>query len=170
MSSFIDNALVKLDEAAFYLALMDKLELERASFTDTRKPEIEFSYLLSALLNACYSCTEHLIRNRVNHDLIKRFRDSHPNFYKSGSDGGWRTQAVHFRPVNPQHDGYIPPPGNNVILRFREKAKPHKPGEPIKLSFGAGSYYFTDTGPQNSICNLCSQHLSYIQKLIRDCK
>lgn len=126
MNSTLANANQKIDEAQFYLTLMDKIEMERASLTKEREAKTEFSYLLSAFLNACYSCTGHLEQNEQYKETAKGFRKKHPNFYASGSEGGWRTQAVHFRPVEPQHDGYIPPPGNNVIMRFRD-SKPYTP-------------------------------------------
>lgn len=163
------NAREKLDEACFFLRLMDKIEMDRSSLTNERPPEKEFAYLLSALLGACYSSIEHLARERLNEPSVVSFKRSHPEFYKSGASGGWRTQAVHFRPVNPQHDGYIPPPGNNVILRFRKEAEPIRDGAHVELRFGSGRFYFSPSGPQNSICDLCSEHILQIQKLIDAC-
>lgn len=170
MNGAVGNAREKLDEALFYLKLMDRIEIGRSSLTDGRQPATEFSYLFSAFLNACYSCTEHLRQNKSNLDELKKFRVSHRDFYSSGPNGGLRTQTVHFRPVTPGHDGYIPPPGDNVIIRFREE-QPYSPpsGEAVNLSFGPGSFYLSSDKPQNSICDICAVHVSEIQALIGKC-
>ncbi|WP_138679165.1 hypothetical protein [Candidatus Accumulibacter phosphatis] len=170
MSDVIANANQKLDEASFYLNLMDRIEMERSSLTKNREASIEFSYLLSAFLNACYSCAEHLKQNKSNVDIVKQFRNTHSNFYASGPNGGWRTQAVHFRPVKPEHDGYIPPPGNNVIFRFRESKLYIPPkGDSVKFQFGPGSFYFSSEQAQNSICDVCATHLHDLKNLIALC-
>ena len=171
MNNILDNSKKKIDEALFYLALMDRIEIERSSLTKEREAKIEFSYLLSAFLNACYSCTEHLKQNAANKDTVRSFREKHPDFYASGSKGGWRTQAVHFRPVEPEHDGYIPPPGDNIIMRFRD-TKPYipPPGNAVDFSFGsAGRFYFSASGAQNSICDLCAIHLGDLKTLVDSC-
>lgn len=170
MSSALNNAKEKFDEALFYLKLMDRIETERSSLTEGRQPVTEFSYLLSAFLNSCYSCTEHLRQNKSNHDEVKKFRDSHRDFYSSGPNGGLRTQAVHFRPVTPGHDGYIPPPGDEVIIRFREELSPKPPSsDAVNISLGPGNFYLSNDKPQNSICNICAVHASEIRALIGRC-
>lgn len=170
MSDAVTNANQKFDEAGFYLNLMDKIELERSSLTRGREASLEFSYLLSAFLNACYSCTEHLKQNKSNQDFIKQFRHRYADFYASGPNGGWRTQAVHFRPVTPGHDGYIPPPGNNAILRFREPQPYISPkGDSVNFQFGPGSFYFSKGSAQNSICDICAVHLNDLKCLISLC-
>jgi hypothetical protein len=111
-------------------------------------------------------------QNEPYKETVKSFKKQHPDFYASGSEGGWRTQAVHFRPVEPEHDGYIPPPGNNVIMRFRG-TKPYvpPPGNAVDFSFGsAGSFYFSADGAQNSICNLCAVHLSELKGFVDSCR
>lgn len=170
MNAATSNARQKLDEAKFYLQLMDRVEMARHPLTESRDPKTEFFYLLSAFLNACYSCTEHLKQQKTNVDVVKQFRTKHSDFYASGPNGGWRTRAVLFRNVQPGHDGYIPPPGNNVILRFRDvgPAKPQNGGA-ITLAYGPGNYYFSDDGPQNSICDLCAVHLGQLRELIDSC-
>lgn len=170
MNAASNNAKQKLDEAYFYLQLMDRIEMDRHSLTPDRDPKTEFSYLLSAFLNACYSSTEHLKQETANVEIVKQFRTRHSEFYGSGPNGGWRTRAVHFRSVEPSHDGYIPPPGNNVILRFRD-TRPAEPqnGSSTTLTFGPGNFYFSDQGPQNSICDLCAVHLGQLRELVHGC-
>ena len=164
-----ENALIKVDEARFYLELMDQLEMRRQPLTAERDTSAEFSYLLSGLLNACYSCTEHLKQRKANRDRVASFRKDHSQFYGSGPRGGWRTQSVHFRSVKPESEGYHPPPGNNVVLRFRERAEPAMRGNAVNLEFGHGSFYFTEEGPQNSICDLCAVHIYQLEELIKTC-
>lgn len=169
MIEFVVNSIAKLDEANFYLSLMDRIEIERSSLTDDRQPEKEFGYLLSAFLNSCYSCIEYLAREKSNEKDVVNFKKSHPEFYKSGRDGGWRTQAVHYRPVTPEYEGYIPPPGNNAIIRFREKSMLNRAGGRVVLKFGPGRFYFTAGNPQNSICDLCAEHVCKVKSLVELC-
>lgn len=69
MEDAISNARQKIDEALFFLTLMDKVESNRVSINGEREPIQEFTYLLSAYLNACYSCGEHLKREQC---LVQR--------------------------------------------------------------------------------------------------
>lgn len=172
METTVLNARQKLDEACFYLKLMDKIEIERKPLTSGREAEQELSYLLSAFLNACYSCGEHLKQNKGSISKVKECRKKHPEFYESGPDGGWRTTAVHYKPVRPAHDGYFPPPGDNIVFRFRETEPyiPPKAGEPINFNFGPGSFYFSTNSAQNSICDLCALHIESLKKLIELCE
>ena len=78
MESTVQNAKEKFDEASFYLDLMDAVEIKRNALTKNRSAEQEFSYLLSAFLNACYSITEHLKSNASLVSKIKEFRRLHP--------------------------------------------------------------------------------------------
>lgn len=170
MATAPSNASKKIDEAHFYLQLMTKIEVDRQSLTDKRDPAAEFSYLLSAFLNACYSTTEYLKQNQENINIIKQFRTNNSDFYGHGPNGGWRTKVVHFQNIEPTLDGYIPPPGNNVILLFQEtkqtEVRSNNSANPI---FGPGKFYFSDKVPQNSICELCTVHLGQLSELINSC-
>jgi hypothetical protein len=170
MNDAVSNARQKLDEAGFYLQLMDRIETERRSLTEGREPKTEFSYLLSAFLNACYSCTEYLSRQKASAEAAERFQKEHATLYGRGPNGGWRTRAVHYRHVEPQRDGYIPPPGENIILKARG-TRPAEPqtGKSITLTAGPGRFYFSEDGPQNSICELCAVHLDQLRQLVDAC-
>ncbi|MGE6568129.1 hypothetical protein ACQKE9_06175 [Shewanella vesiculosa] len=173
MESTVQNAKEKFDEANFYLDLMDIVEDKRNALTRNRSVVQEFSYLLSAFLNACYSITEHLKSNASLVSKIKEFRSLHPLFYSSSHDGGLRNKATHLKPVKPALDGYISPPGNNLIFRFRRQSEPYiapAPGEPISISFSSGSFYFSTESQQNSICDICAVHLGEINKFIEQCE
>lgn len=172
MLSVIENAEEKLDEARFFLDLMDRLEIKRVSYTKNRLVEVEFSFLLSAFLNACYSCGEQLRRDARYKETILEFRRRYPEFYQHGQDGGWRTKSVHFYPVKPKHDGYIPPPLDNIILRQRGD-EPYVPPDPGSVNFDfstrEGHFYFSNEPYQNSICDLCAIHLHRLRELVDQC-
>lgn len=160
------NALEKITEATFYLKLMDQLELKKQPLTDDFDFETEYSYLLSGILNACYSACEFLKQNKLHKDTVKAFVHKHSFFYSSGPNGGLRTISTHFRPVKPSILGYVPPPGNNVILRFREERQPID-AHNLTLNFGSSSsFYLNDNSPQNSLNDLCAQHINELKKLI----
>jgi hypothetical protein len=128
--------------------------------------------LLSAFLNACYSVGEILKQEIKYVDEVKNIRLTRRDIYKNGANGGWRTISVHFSPVKPEVDGYIPPPGDKIILNFsyRKKYTP-PPGDNIVLDFGKNKrFYFTKESPQNSITDICREHLGEIQKLVSDCE
>lgn len=162
------NALEKVAEATFYLKLMDQLELKKQPLTDNFDYQTEYSYLLSGLLNACYSACEFLKQNKSFKDTVKTFVYDHSFFYSSGPNGGLRTVSTHFRPVRPSILGYIPPPGNKVIFRFREKQESIDPHN-VVLDFGSSSsFYLDDTSPQNSLNDKCAEHITCLRKLIEE--
>ena len=170
MNDAIQNAKKKFEEAKYFLELMDKLEVEQAPLTEGRDVILEFTHLLSAFLNACYSCAEQLRREPKHEQSVLDFRKQHVGFYASGPTGGLRTRTVHYEQVKPEHQGYISPPGDNVIIRFRSE-KPYSPpsGNEIKIQFGPGNFYFSDSGPQNTICDLCAVHLKDIHGFLATC-
>lgn len=165
------NAGVKIQEAAFFLRLMKKVEAGDLELLQDYSREQQFSYLYSAFLNSCYSAVRQL---RGNNEIKQKARDflrNSDHFYKSGPNGGARTKSVYFKPVFPRHEGYIPPPGDQVILSFDDEPYGPPLGDAAFLGFpNLGRFYETNERPQNSICDLCSVHLQAICKLIQDCK
>jgi hypothetical protein len=69
--------------------------------------------------------------------------------------------------VVPKRYGYIPPPGDNVIFRLEEYKSP--PGNEVNFDLSEGAFYFTDETPQNSIGDLCEQHLEQLLEFIKHC-
>ena len=171
MEDAISNARQKIDEALFFLTLMDKVESNRVSINREREPIQEFTYLLSAYLNACYSCGEHLKREQCLVQRVQEFRNQHPDFYKSGPIGALRTTAVHYKPVIPAHDGYCPPEGK-IILRFRpsDKLSDKNRVSPITLEFPRGYFYFTNDVKQNAIWDICKIHLEKLEAFVDSCE
>jgi hypothetical protein len=170
----IDEALVgareKICEADFFLRLMDRTELMRQPLIEGNDLAREFTFYLSALLNACYSVVSYLKESdrRASELAIKFFRD-HGDYYARRT--GLRSALVHLRPLKPHHHGYIPPPGNNVILRFREPRREQQGGS-VGFDFSVtGRYYFQDEGSsQNSIGDLCAVHIGALRRLVEDCE
>jgi hypothetical protein len=162
-----DNARAKLKEVRFFLALMDRVEMKHEPLIPEFTAEEEFTLLLSGFLNACYTVTEYLKLDQQLRAAVKGFRHKHADFYASGPTGGWRTRAVHFVPVKPSRDGYIAPPGHNVILRFRGEHYSPPAGNRVNFDFAvSGAYYFTEQTPQNSICDLCAQHSAALASFV----
>ena len=160
------NALDKISEATFYIKLMDHLELSKIPLTDSFDFQTEYSYLLSGILNACYSACEFLKQNKLYKDVVKDFVYKNQFFYGSGPNGGLRTVSTHFRPVKPTTFGYLPPPANNVILRFREKSQPID-SHNIVLDFTNSSFYLSNDKPQNSLNDQCAMHINELRNLIK---
>ena len=167
MPNLIENARHKVDEARFFLGQMQRTESTRDPLTAQRSADEEYAYLLSAFLNACYSALAYLKEDKALASDATAFMRSHPDFYRSGADGGWRTRAVHFEPVKPQHDGYVPPPGHNVILNFSDP-RPPQSGHNVVLEFGGPSHYYFESGatPQNTIADLCGVHLMNLTQFV----
>lgn len=160
------NSIAKILEAGFFLRLMDNLERNRLPLLDGHDVTSQFSYLLSAFLGACYSAVAYLDESE-HKAAARQFRQSHPDFYASRANGGWRTKAVHYFPVLPEHDGYIPPPGNQV--NFRARGESYVPPRGDSANFDTcrhGVFYFKNVHPQCSICDLCSTHLVELKAFI----
>ncbi len=159
----------KLGEADFFLRLMDRAELKRQPLMEGNDVINEFTFYLSALLNACYSVASYLKESDPPaKELAIKFLQEHADYYARGK--GRRSIAVHFRPLKPGHHGYIPPPRNNVILRFRE-LQTERQGDNINVDFAAtGRYYFGNGNPQNAIGDLCAVHIAALRRLVDACE
>ena len=166
------NARKKADEASFFLSLMDRVEVSRESISKEYEPEKEFTFFLSAYLNACYSSGEHLKRKDVLVNRVKEFRNLYPDFYKSGPVGAYRTTAVHYKPVEPSYDGHCPQPIGKLVLRFRPSDKILKDNRinPIPMNFPKGYFYFNSDVRQVPIWEICKIHLEKLEAFIDSCE
>lgn len=170
----IDEALTgareKLGEADFFLRLMDRAELTQQPFIEGNDQAEEFTFFLSALLNACYSIPSYLRESDLRaKKLADKFLLEHAEYYARGT--GRRSIAVHLRPVKPAHHGYVSPPSDKVIVRFRQRQTEHQ-GSGVGLDFAATSryYYYYDGTPQNAIGDLCAVHMVALRRLIEECE
>ena len=129
----------KLQEAAFFIELLQALEERGASLTRCDDPALEASFLFAAILNAFYSTIAMMEHEGVN---AKAFRAAHPAIYAHGR--GERAKTVHKAHVETAHSGYIPPRGDNVVLTFRRQPRlaPVKESTPghVDLHFRAEHY------------------------------
>lgn len=173
MTTPIDKALAgareKLGEADFFLRLMDRAELTQQPLIERNDLVKEFTYFLSALLNACYSIASYLKESDPRaKKLACNFLQEHAEYYARST--GRRSVAVHLQPVEPAHLGYVSPPGNNVIMHFREPQTEHR-GNQIGVNFDRTSrFYYSDGTPQNAIGDLCAVHMSALRRLIEECE
>jgi len=166
MSEVIDNARAKVKEAQFFLNLMNHVEDSQTPVLKGYTAKDEYVYFMSAFFNACYSATEHLEDEAKLVPSVKAFQKKHQEVY---GHGGWRTTAVHFRPVVPEFEGYIPPPGNKVNFKLK-KFTPLSGGE-VNFDLSKGRrFYFTGKAPQSPIGDLCEEHLAQVKDFIRDCE
>lgn len=167
MNNLLSNTRTKLDEATMFLNLMRNTEVTRTPLLPSCGIDAQFSYLLSAYLNACYSVIAYMKEDGEHKLAAEHFRKQHPDFYANHRDGGWRTQAIHFAPVVPKHDGYIPPPGNQVNFYFGGKIHTTPRGDAVNFDRSEpGAYYFTTESPQNSICDICTTHLTALRSFV----
>ena len=160
-------AIAKIQEAEFFLELMRQCEKHRKTVTQIAAPEEEFTYFLSAFLNACYSAPQHLHRERSSQKKkVRKFQEKHPKFYEFES--GLRSQVAHWQPVKPAMYGYSPPCGSSVDLPLTEKLVP-RPGNRVSLELGGdASYYLTTEKGQDSIVSLCEAHLPEVSKFVQN--
>ncbi len=110
----------KLQEAAFFIELLQALQARGSSLTHLDDSESEASFLYAAILNAFYSVVE--IMRKEGHDT-RAFKAQHPMIYADGSRGGERAKTVHLSHTEVDFAGYEPPPGNQVNLTFRRPPK-----------------------------------------------
>jgi hypothetical protein len=113
------NPAAKLREAQFFLRLLNQLEAVNVPLLAGGVRRDEFAFVLSGLLNAFYSATEHLKVN-AGTEAVRSFKKHHPIIFDSRT--GLRNLTVHERHVSPALTHYVPPKGNAVNLVFREKA------------------------------------------------
>jgi hypothetical protein len=85
----------KLEEAQFFLELLDVLDQRFHPLTNSEDKAKEASYLFAAVLNSFYSCTR-IMRDEEGID-IKAFEKLHPEIYARSEKGGERNKTVHVR-------------------------------------------------------------------------
>lgn len=192
--SSIDHAFEKLEEADFFLDLLEIVttaneplptqtlilalttdEIRKTKeIKDRFSVELQVSYLLSAFANACYSAVEFVRRDKVLVESAKRFCTEHPLFYASGPDGGIRTINTHFRVVKASERIVVPPKSpcpfddeefDDLILECATPA----PNVAIPASSWRTNYYLSDASPQDPISLICSAHHMDLTRFLNEC-
>lgn len=182
----IENAFEKLNEADFFLGLLQILILEQKSlptppvlaiypggsaiYDDRFSVDDQIAYLLSAFSNACYSVIECVRRDKKFRNLAKIFCEEHPVFYASGPNGGIRTINTHFRTIKPI--------ARTDISRESHDPLDDLPDEMFRSIDTSDSdffsqirkYYISDRNPQDSISLLCMGHHMDLTVFLNNCR
>lgn len=152
----------KLQEAAFFIELLQALQERGTSLTHLDDSESESSFLYAAILNAFYSVVE--IMRKEGYDT-RPFKERHPMIYADGSKGGERAKTVHLRHTEVDLAGYEPPLGDQVTLTFRRAPKlapspPKVPGR-VDLVFKPEYYFYIELiGRRVNALEFCERHYS----------
>lgn len=157
----------KLDEAQFFLELLDALDRRRKPLTRSGDTAKEASYLFTAVLNSFYSAIV-IMRDEEGVD-VKPFVVAHPEIYARAKDGGERAKTVHFKHAEAAFSGYIPPKGNEVNFDFRKAPllieEASVPGM-VDFAFGPDHYMFIDLrGNLEQVTQFCYNHFYQLKAL-----
>jgi len=98
------SSTAKLEEAQFFLELLDALEKRKRPITNDATASQEASYLLSAILNALYSALEQS-KPILGVDMVKSYKAARPSLF---GGQGFRNITIHERHIEVDHSGYIP--------------------------------------------------------------
>lgn len=91
MSEVCENALTKVDEARYFLALMGHTEESQLPLLLGCTAKQDYAYLLSAFVGACYGAIEYLWHGlKTSRPAVESFREKHRHIYGDESNGGWR--------------------------------------------------------------------------------
>lgn len=156
----------KLEEVKFHIELLYAIQETGKSLTHINDPMREASYLLSAILNAFYSVTEICGGKRV--DLIKEFKDRHPEIYAGSGKGGLRNTTVHMTHKQIDFSGYVPPKAGEVNFNFKDTPKlvpSNVQDGVINLNFTT-IFYINICDELISVVDFCDEHLSHLKKLV----
>lgn len=150
----------KLQEAAFFIELLDALQERGESLTHIEDLDTEASFLYAAILNAFYSVVE--IMRVEGHDT-RAFKVAHPVIYADGSKGGERAKTVHISHTEVDLAGYEPPPAGEVNFIFRQSPKLVPPPVSIpgrvELVFGQEYYFHVQLlGRRVNALDFCHEH------------
>jgi hypothetical protein len=112
------SAAKKLEEARFFLELLDALDLRGRPLTHVDDTAKEASFLFTAILGSFYS-TIAILRDEEGID-VSSFKTAHAEIYARAKDGGERAKTVHVRHTDVAFSGYIPPKWNEVNFDLRK--------------------------------------------------
>ncbi len=152
----------KLEEAQFFLELLDALDQRRRPLTHAGDTAKESSYLFAAVLNSFYSAIA-IMRDEEGVD-IEAFVDANPEIYARAKDGGERAKTVHVKHTDAAFSGYIPPKFNEAGADFRntplliQEARMARKGGPGAI-FGPDHYMFIELhGELRHVTKFCYDH------------
>ena len=156
----------KLDEAQFFLELLDALDRRRCPLTRDADTASEASFLYAAILNSFYSAIA-IMRDQEGID-VSAFVVAHPEIYARADKGGERAKTVHVHHTEPAFSGYIPPDAHAVDLNFRPTPRlveeSRQPGR-ADLHFGPDHYMHIERrGELVNVTDFCYEHFHELKR------
>jgi hypothetical protein len=150
----------KIEEAQFFLELLDALGKRRRPLTRVGDTAKEASFLFAAVLNSFYSAVA-IMRDEEGVD-VKSFVASHPEIYARAKDGGERAKTVHVKHTDTAFSGYVYPAPNALNVRFTRTPRlieeTRVPGR-ANLALGPDHYMFIDLrGRLENVADFCYEH------------
>ncbi len=150
----------KLEEAQFFLELLDALDRRRKPLTHSGDTAKEASYLFAAVLNSFYSAVA-IMRDEEGID-VKAFVSAHPEIYARAKGGGERAKTVHVKHTEAAFSGYIPLKGNEVNFDVRRTPRlieeARVPGI-VDFALGPDHYMFIELrGKLEHVTKFCYDH------------
>ncbi|MCP1641004.1 hypothetical protein J2T41_000598 [Pseudomonas citronellolis] len=155
----------KIEEAQFFLELLDVLDQRRQPLTRTGDTAKEASFLFAAVLNSFYSAV--VIMRDEEGINVKPFTDDYPEVYARAEDGGERAKTVHIKHTDTAFSGYISPPGNAVNFRFKVTPRLIEEAhmtERVDFTFGPDHYMFIDLrNRMENVTEFCYEHFDKLK-------
>jgi hypothetical protein len=156
----------KLEEAQFFLELLDLLDDRNRPLTHVGEPAKEASFLFSAILNSFYSAIA--IMRDVEGIEVSSFVADHPEIYAVARKGGERAKTVHVSHTPVAFSGLIPVPavGHTTHLRripvlMREAQQPGR----ADCTLGPDHYMMIElSGKHVQVNDFCYSHYYALQK------
>ena len=150
----------KLEEAQFFLELLDALVQRARPLTRSGDTAKEASYLFSAVMNSFYATV--VIMKEEEDVNVEAFRQANPEIYATIKNGGERAKTVHKGHTEVAMSGYIPPKGDSVNFDFRAQPllieESRRPGH-VDLVMGPNHYMYIELqGKHVDVGDFCRQH------------
>lgn len=155
----------KVEEARFFIELIDALEERGESLSHVADASSEASFLFAAVLNAFYGAAAMLYETEGHSKpTVRAFTRQYPDVY--GHHVGTRAVTVHKRHVETTTTGYIRPPGNQSNAYFTKRPKLAPPHEPSVVVVGRGYFYtvLSPSGREVRTRDFCLDHLGAIRQ------
>lgn len=156
----------KIEEARFFVELIEALEERGESLTHAADPASEASFLFAAALTSFYGAAVMLFETEgQSKEAVRNFMGRHPDIYGHGE--GTRAITVHKRHVEITTTGYILPPGDQVNFYCTDPPKlAPPPPPPGHFVFGGGYFYtvLSPSGREVRIRDFCLEHLGAIRQ------
>lgn len=156
----------KINEARFFMELINVIELSGKTLTHQKTTEEEVSYLLSAILNTFYSITE--IAGGKDNKNVLDFRVNNMTIYGHSSNGGLRNTTVHVSHIGIDHAGNVP----SSTFIFTQKPKLVIEEENLKpeknVSKFNPNFYIKINDKLTDVFELCFSHLLVLEKFLKE--